>query len=121
MTRSDPTAWTRLAFDSWALSVDAASVIWLRSLRLMAGGKLAEREAERMVKERWSRICCCGHTCGRAGRASRRRNSRAERCAITAARSRPTAAASHAERAVNGAGLATRLDAIDDPSAAVKQ
>ena len=52
MTRSDPTAWTRLAFDSWALSVDAASVIWLRSLRIMAGGKLAEQEAERMVTEK---------------------------------------------------------------------
>ncbi|GAB5351532.1 MAG: hypothetical protein CL575_10605 [Altererythrobacter sp.] len=52
MTRSDPTAWTRLAFDSWALSFDAASVVWLRSLRIMAGGKLAEREAERMVKEK---------------------------------------------------------------------
>ena len=27
-------------------------VIWLRSMRMMAGGKLADREAERMVSEK---------------------------------------------------------------------
>ena len=41
-----------LAFDSWMLGFEAASVMWLRGIRLMAGGKLAEREAERMIEEK---------------------------------------------------------------------
>ena len=45
-------AWGRLAFDTWQLSFEAASVVWLRSLRILAGGRLAEREAERMVREK---------------------------------------------------------------------
>ena len=44
--------WARLAFNTWQLSFEAASVVWLRSLRIMAGGRLAEREAERMVREK---------------------------------------------------------------------
>ncbi|GMM92623.1 hypothetical protein [Qipengyuania sp. MTN3-11] len=52
MTAPDTAAWTRLARDSWALSFEAASVVWLRSLRIMAGGALAEREVERMVQEK---------------------------------------------------------------------
>ena len=44
--------WGRLAFDTWQISFEAASVVWLRSLRIMAGGRLAEREAERMVREK---------------------------------------------------------------------
>lgn len=43
---------SQLAFDSWMLSFEAASVMWLRGMRLMAGGRLAEREAERMVSEK---------------------------------------------------------------------
>ena len=41
-----------LAFDSWMLGFEAASVMWLRGFRLMAGGKLAQREAERMISEK---------------------------------------------------------------------
>ena len=52
MTRPDPTAWAQIAFDSWSLSFEAASVVWLRSIRMMSGGRLAEREAERMVREK---------------------------------------------------------------------
>ena len=47
----DP-AWPQLAFDSWLLMGEAAMVIWLRSLRLMAGGPLAAREAQQMVSEK---------------------------------------------------------------------
>ncbi|MBH1945284.1 hypothetical protein I5L01_13730 [Erythrobacter sp. YJ-T3-07] len=52
MTQSPAASWTRLAFDTWALSMEASCVIWLRSMRIMAGGKLAESEAERMVSEK---------------------------------------------------------------------
>ena len=34
------------------LGAEMSMVIWLRSLRMMSGGKLAEREAQRMVSEK---------------------------------------------------------------------
>lgn len=34
------------------LWMESAQVMWLRGLRIAAGGKLAEREAERMVREK---------------------------------------------------------------------
>ena len=49
---SDFAEWNRLALDTAMLSMEATQVIWLRSLRLASGGKLAEREAERMVSEK---------------------------------------------------------------------
>ncbi len=51
-TPLNPAAMVQLGFDSWRLWADASSVIWLRSLRMMQGGKQAEREAERMVSEK---------------------------------------------------------------------
>ena len=54
MTRRREPSWTDLAFDSWLLAYDASAVMWLRSMRLAAGGKLAEREARRMVEEKVS-------------------------------------------------------------------
>ena len=50
-SRSDPAS---LAFDSWMLGFETASVIWLRSMRMMGGGALAGREANRMVSEKMS-------------------------------------------------------------------
>ena len=41
-----------LMLDSWALAFDAGAVMWLRGIRLMSGGRLAEREAQRMVTEK---------------------------------------------------------------------
>lgn len=41
-----------LMFESWMLAGEASYVIWLRSIRMMSGGKLAEREAELMVSEK---------------------------------------------------------------------
>lgn len=56
MARNDPMAMmgemNRLAVDGWSLWFEAAGVIWLRSMRLAGGGKLAEREAQRMVSEK---------------------------------------------------------------------
>jgi hypothetical protein len=53
MTRSNPIAeWSRLMVDATWLWADAATVIALRSWRLMAGGPAAERELERMVSEK---------------------------------------------------------------------
>ena len=53
MTRTDPTAdWSRLMFDASWLWADAAQVALLRSWRVMAGGRPAEREIERMLGEK---------------------------------------------------------------------
>jgi hypothetical protein len=44
--------WIGLAWDSWALGVEASSVIGLRSLRLSAGGPAGAAEARRMMSEK---------------------------------------------------------------------
>ncbi len=44
--------WPELVLDSWLLMGEASMVIWLRSMRLMMGGPLATREAQRMVSEK---------------------------------------------------------------------
>ena len=54
MTKSAPKTWTELAVESWMLGAEMGMVIWLRSIRMMSGGKPAEREAERMVSEKLS-------------------------------------------------------------------
>jgi hypothetical protein len=54
MQRSpDPGAWISLAFESWRLWAEASMVVWLRTARLAQGGALAQREAARMVSEKW--------------------------------------------------------------------
>jgi hypothetical protein len=45
-------SWTKLALDAALLSAEAQSVIALRMMRLARGGKIAEREARRMVTEK---------------------------------------------------------------------
>lgn len=52
MPRSNPKTWPELAFDSWLLMGEAATVMWLRSLRLMMGGPAGTREAQRMWSEK---------------------------------------------------------------------
>ena len=56
MTRTAPTAaaaqWTRLWVDASFLMADAAMVMSMRGWRLMAGGRPAAREAERMFGEK---------------------------------------------------------------------
>ena len=52
MTKPAPKTWPELAVESWMLGAEMSMVIWLRSMRMMAGGKLAEREAQRMVSEK---------------------------------------------------------------------
>ncbi|MGX7896934.1 hypothetical protein [Tsuneonella sp. HG222] len=49
MTSKTP---TDLWVDAWMLSFEAASVVWLRSLRMMSGGAIAEREGQRMISEK---------------------------------------------------------------------
>ena len=44
--------WADLALNSWMLSMEAGFVMWLRTARLMGGGKIAETEAQRMVSEK---------------------------------------------------------------------
>ena len=56
MTRQPSTAvaaqWTRLWFDTSFLMADAAAVMMMRSLRMMAGGRIASREARRSIGEK---------------------------------------------------------------------
>ena len=56
MTRTASTAaaaqWTRLWVDASFLMAEAAMVMSMRGWRLMAGGRSAEREAERMLDEK---------------------------------------------------------------------
>jgi hypothetical protein len=44
--------WIGLAWDSWALGLEASSVIGLRGLRIAAGGPSADAETRRMVSEK---------------------------------------------------------------------
>lgn len=54
MTNSTTKSWPELAVDGWLLGAQMGSVIWLRSMRLMGGGRLAEVEAQRMVSEKFT-------------------------------------------------------------------
>lgn len=51
-TPADTLRWTRLWLDTSLLLADAATVIGLRTLRMMSGGLAATREADRMVREK---------------------------------------------------------------------
>jgi len=56
MTRqfSTPVAaqWTRLWVDTAFLMADAVAVMSMRTMRMMSGGRIAAREAERMLQEK---------------------------------------------------------------------
>ena len=53
-TNNSAKTWPELAFEGWWLGAEMSAVIWMRSLRMMTGGRLATREAERMVTEKVS-------------------------------------------------------------------
>lgn len=44
--------WIKLTMDTWALGVEASSVIGLRTLKMAAGGAGAQREAALMINEK---------------------------------------------------------------------
>ena len=44
--------WLRLGWDSWALGLEASSVIGLRLVKIAAGGAEGEAESRRMVTEK---------------------------------------------------------------------
>lgn len=48
----EPADMMQLGFAAWQLWADASSVVMLRSMRMMQGGAVAEREASRMVSEK---------------------------------------------------------------------
>ncbi|MDB2693858.1 hypothetical protein N9Y45_00210 [Erythrobacter sp.] len=52
MTKTLTKSWPELAIEGWVLGAEMSAVIWLRSLRMVTGGRLATREAERMVGEK---------------------------------------------------------------------
>ena len=45
--------WPMLAMQSWWLAAESSSVIWMRCARLAQGGAAGDREAMRMVTEKW--------------------------------------------------------------------
>lgn len=47
-----PNPWFHACYDAWALSLEASSVIVLRSMKIAAGGAASEAEAGRMVREK---------------------------------------------------------------------
>lgn len=49
----NPFALAALGYESWLLWVEATAVIGMRILLLMQGGPRAEKEALRMVQEKW--------------------------------------------------------------------
>ena len=65
----DPLAMSRLAFDWWRLCMESSQVIALRSMRMMQGGAVAQREAVRMVSEKWETAALLGMSAatGQAG------------------------------------------------------
>jgi len=52
MTARKDKAWAELALDGCMLGFDMSMVIWLRSLRMMAGGRPATAELQRMMSEK---------------------------------------------------------------------
>ena len=44
--------WLRLGWDAWALSLEASTVMGLRTMKIAAGGPAADAEARRMVSEK---------------------------------------------------------------------
>jgi hypothetical protein len=44
--------WFRLSMDAWSLTMEASSVIGLRTLKMAVGGPAAQVEAARMVTEK---------------------------------------------------------------------
>ena len=53
-TNTSAKTWPELALEGWWLGAEMSVVIWMRSLRMITGGRLASREAERMVSEKVS-------------------------------------------------------------------
>ena len=49
---NSPADWTKLMFDASALCAEAGMVLALRSWRMMGGGVAAQREFERMFREK---------------------------------------------------------------------
>lgn len=52
MTARKEKDWAELAMDGWMLGAEMSMVIWLRSLRMMAGGRPAATEMQRMLSEK---------------------------------------------------------------------
>lgn len=52
MTARKEKAWAELAVDGCMLGFDMSMVIWLRSMRVMAGGRPATDELQRMMSEK---------------------------------------------------------------------
>jgi hypothetical protein len=52
MARNQAELWARVGWDAWALSLEASTVIGLRTMKLAAGGAAADAEALSMVTEK---------------------------------------------------------------------
>jgi hypothetical protein len=52
MKPTSPFAWWQLGYDAWQLGVESSTVISLRTMRMMAGGPVADAEAKLMLSEK---------------------------------------------------------------------
>jgi hypothetical protein len=52
MTRSTYAGWATAGFDAWALGIEAAAVMGLRTAKIAGGGDLDGRETRLMVAEK---------------------------------------------------------------------
>ena len=46
--------WMSIGLNTWLLGCEAAQVMWLRSWVIAAGGARGEREAQRMIEEKFA-------------------------------------------------------------------
>lgn len=58
--------WMGLSLRSWQLGLDAAAVMGLRSMRIVAGGAIGRREANRMLSEKIAAAADLGPAYARA-------------------------------------------------------
>lgn len=67
MSNRNPASLPELMLDLWMLAGEASIVVGLRSLRMMGGGPVAQREGQRMISEKiavnmtlWSAVMAGG-------------------------------------------------------------
>lgn len=52
MTGKEQQDWMTLSMEAWMLGAEVSMVIWLRTMRMAMGGRLAEAELEKMMREK---------------------------------------------------------------------
>jgi hypothetical protein len=82
--------WIWLMFDTWSLGLETSAVIASRTMKLVAGGEAAEKEAGRMVGEKIEAASACKRWLSRAAWERHRKVRPENRSRITDAGCVPT-------------------------------